>query len=237
MMIFRDFEKESEKNPQNRYTAPPQEVIDQIGEEACRPQKLPGASLEEEGDDLQKTAMERVARNKQGAKRKLTEEGISEDKAINRAAYRTATRPQTAAPEAGSLDVMFSSIGALMSAEAKKSQREEVKMSHEASLLNIKKMSRLGALLQLPGTTSAFKMSIQAQMEQIAREMSEPTEAASLLSSPGAPPAPAGLLDISPGAPHAPVGLLSPQGSARGTSSAESSVPASPAGVGGCAGA
>ena len=37
------------------------------------------------------------------------------------------------------------------------SQREEVKMSHEASLLNIEKMSRLGALLQLPGTTSAFK--------------------------------------------------------------------------------
>jgi hypothetical protein len=44
-----------------------------------------------------------------------------------------------------------------MSAEAKKSQREEVKMRHEASLPNIEKMSRLGALLQLPGTTSAFK--------------------------------------------------------------------------------
>jgi hypothetical protein len=83
MMLFRNFEKESEKNLQNRYTAPPQEVIDQIGEEACKPEKLPGASLEEEGDDLQKTAMERVARNKQGAKRKLTEEGISEEKAIN----------------------------------------------------------------------------------------------------------------------------------------------------------
>jgi hypothetical protein len=108
------------------------------------------------------------------------------------------------------------------------SQREEVKMSHEASLLNIEKMSRLGALLQLPGTTSAFKMSIQAQMEQIAREMSEPTEA--VRSSP-----PAGLLDISPGAPQAPAGLLSPQGSARGSSSAESSVAASPAGAGGCA--
>ncbi len=90
---------------------------------------------------------------KQGAKRKLTEE----EKAFNRAAYWTATRPQTAAPEAGSLDVMFSSIGALMSAEARKSQREEVKMRHEASLPNIENMSRLGALLQLPGTTSAFK--------------------------------------------------------------------------------
>ena len=79
---------------------------------------------------------------------------------------------------------MFSSIGALMNAEAKRSQREEVKMSHEASLLNIEKMSRLGALLQLPGTTPAFKMSIQAQMEQIAKEMSEPTEAASPLGEP-----------------------------------------------------
>jgi hypothetical protein len=173
-----------------------------------------------------------VARNKQAAKRKLTDEGISDEK-ISRNAYKTATRPQTVAPEAGSIDVMFSSIGALMNAEAKRSQREEVKMSHEASLLNIEKMSRLGALLQLPGTTPAFKMSIQAQMEQIAKEMSEPTEAASPL---GEPPAPAGLTDISPAATPAPAtpapasapplpfsAMLSPQGSARSTSSTESS--------------
>jgi hypothetical protein len=156
MTFFNDSEKQQEKNPQNRYTAPPQEVLDQIGADACKPQKLQGASLEEDCDELQNIAMERVARNNQATKRKLTEEGISDEK-INRNAYKTATRPQTAAPEAGSLDVMFSSTGALMSAEAKKSQREEVKMSHEASLLNIEKMSRHGALLQLPGTTSAFK--------------------------------------------------------------------------------
>ena len=78
-----------------------------------------------------------LANKKQAAKRKLTEEGISNDKVLNRSAYKTATRPQGAAPEAGSLDVMFSSIGALMSAEAKRSQSEEVKMRHEASLLNI----------------------------------------------------------------------------------------------------
>jgi hypothetical protein len=101
-------------------------------------------------------------------------------------------------------------------------------MSHEASLLNIEKMSRLGALLQLPGTTPAFKMSIQAQMEQIAKEMSEPTEAAMPL---GEPPAQIGLTDISPAATPAQApapllqysAMLSTQGSARSTSSTESS--------------
>jgi hypothetical protein len=62
-----------------------------------------------------------------------------------------------AAQEAGSLEVMFSSIRVLISAEAKKSELEEAKMSHEGSILNIEKMSRLGVLLQLLGTTTAFK--------------------------------------------------------------------------------
>ena len=115
MDFFHDFEK----NPQTRYNALPREVIEQIGLEACQPQKLAGAALEEDGDELQNAAMERVARNKQGAKRKLTEEGITDEKAINRSAYKIATRPQVAAPEAGSLDAMFSSIGTLMHAEAK----------------------------------------------------------------------------------------------------------------------
>jgi hypothetical protein len=132
---------------------------------------------------------------------------------------------------------MVTSVGALMSAEAKKSEREEVKLHHESSLLTIEKLSRLGALLQLQGTTNAFKTSIQAQMDQIAREMNEPTEAASPLHSPGQPPAPAGLIDISPISTPAPAGLVSPQGSARGASSAESSVAASPAGPGGFTGA
>jgi hypothetical protein len=39
LMEFYDFEKEAEKNLQNRYTAPPQEVIDQIRADSCRPQK------------------------------------------------------------------------------------------------------------------------------------------------------------------------------------------------------
>ena len=199
MDFFHDFEK----NPQTRYNALPREVIEQIGLEACQPQKLAGAALEEDGDDLQNAAMERVARNKQNAKRKLTEEGTTDEKVINRSAYKTTTRPQVAAPEAGSLDAMFSSIGALMDAEAKRSLREDVKLSHEASLLNIEKMSRLGALLQLPGTTPEFKKSIQAQMEQIAREMSEPAQ--------GAP-----QLDASPQS----AGILSPQSTARSSSSA-----------------
>ncbi len=51
--------------------------------------------------------MERVARNKQCTKRRqaVTEEGTSDENEINRSAYKTATRPQNAAPEAGSLDV------------------------------------------------------------------------------------------------------------------------------------
>ena len=53
MTFFNDSEKQQEKNPQNRYTAPPQEVVDQIGADACKPQKLQGASLEEDGDELQ----------------------------------------------------------------------------------------------------------------------------------------------------------------------------------------
>ncbi len=62
LFFFNDFEKESKKNPQYRYTAPPQEVIDQIGAEACQPKKMAVASLEEDGNELQNTAMERVAR-------------------------------------------------------------------------------------------------------------------------------------------------------------------------------
>ncbi len=104
-----------------------------------------------------------------------------------------------------------------MGAEAKRSQREEVKMGLEASLLNIEKIGQLGALLQLLGSTPAFKKSIQALMEQIACEMSLPTEAAP-------------LLDTSPCAPPALAGFLSPQGSARSTSSSESSLAVSPSG-------
>ena len=81
MDFFHDFEK----NPQTRYNALPREVIEQIGLEACQPQKLAGAALEEDGDELQNAAMERVASNKHGAKRKLTEEGITDEKAINTA--------------------------------------------------------------------------------------------------------------------------------------------------------
>jgi hypothetical protein len=104
---------------------------------------------------------------------------------------------------------MFASIGALMSAEAKKSERDQAKMGHEASLLNIEKVTRLGALLQMPGTTAEFKVTIQAQMEQIAKEMIEAKQAA--------PPQP---IDTSPGAPPAPAGLLSPpQGSSQPLSS------------------
>lgn len=209
MEFFYDFEKQAEKNPQNRYTTPPQEVIDQIGEEACRPQKFPGASLED-GDDLQNAAMERVASKKQGAKRKLTEEGMTDEKAVNRAAYKTATRPQAAAPEASSLDLMFSSIGALMSVEAKRADREDTKAKHEVDLVNIEKMARLGSLLQLPGTTAQFKKSIQEQMEKLA---------ASDITEEAAPP-----LDSSP------AGILSPQGPARSISSATSSLSASPSG-------
>ena len=50
------------------YTAPPQEVIEQIGAAAYRPQKLFGASLsspEEGGNEFQNIAMELVASNKQ----------------------------------------------------------------------------------------------------------------------------------------------------------------------------
>ncbi len=57
-----------------------------------------------------------------------------------------------------------------MSAEAKRSQSDEMKMSHEASVLHIEKMTLLGALLQLPGTTPKFQKSIRAQMEQVAKE-------------------------------------------------------------------
>jgi hypothetical protein len=53
----------------------------------------------------------------------------------------------------------------------------------------------------LPGTATEFKVTIQiiiqAQMEQIAKEMIEPKQAApprSIDTSPSAPPAPAGLL-------------------------------------------
>jgi hypothetical protein len=60
-------------------------------------------------------------------------------------------------------------------------------MSHKASLLNIEKKSHLRALLQLPGTTPEFKKSIQAQIEQIAREMSEPTQPTELAEPPGTP--------------------------------------------------
>ena len=78
-------------------------------------------------------------------------------------------------------------------------------------------MSRLRALLQLPGTTPEFKKSIHAQMEQIAREMSEPTQAAP-------------QLDTSPCAAPVPAVLLSPAGPARSSSSAESSLAVSPSG-------
>jgi hypothetical protein len=54
-------------------------VIDQIGVDACRPKKLAGTSLEDDGDELHNNAIKRVARNKQGAKRRLTEEGISDE--------------------------------------------------------------------------------------------------------------------------------------------------------------
>jgi hypothetical protein len=111
--------------------------------------KISGTSLEEDGNEVQNAAMDSVAHQKQRAKRKLTEEGLTDEKAINRSAYKTDTRPQVVAPEAGSLEVFFSSIGALMNAEAKRSQLEEVKMSHKASLLNIEKKSCLRALLQL----------------------------------------------------------------------------------------
>ena len=107
MEYFYDFEKEAEKNQQNRYTAPPQEVVDQIGADACRLQKLSGTSLEENGNEVQNAAMDSVAHQKQRAKRKLTEEGLTDEKAINRSAYKTATRPQVVAPEAGSLEVFF----------------------------------------------------------------------------------------------------------------------------------
>jgi hypothetical protein len=56
---------------------------------------------------VQNAAMDSVAHQKQGAKRKLTEEGLTDEKAINRSAYKTATRPQVVAPEAGSLEVFF----------------------------------------------------------------------------------------------------------------------------------
>ena len=45
MAYFNDSEKEAEKNLQNRYTAPPQEIVDQIGAVAYRPKKLSGSSL------------------------------------------------------------------------------------------------------------------------------------------------------------------------------------------------
>ena len=68
-------------------------------------------------------------------------------------------RPQVAAREAGSLDAKFSSqaIGTLMHAEAKRSLREDVEMSHEVSLLKIQNMSRLRALLHSPGITPGLK--------------------------------------------------------------------------------
>jgi hypothetical protein len=77
--------------------------------------------------------MKLVASNKQSAKRKLTEEEIhvvTEEKAINRSACKTVTRPQMVAPETGCLEYMFTSVGALMSTEVKKSEREEVKLRH-----------------------------------------------------------------------------------------------------------
>ena len=61
MEYFRDYEKLQEKNPQNRYNTPPSEVIEQIGADACQPQKLTGASLEDDGETMQQVAMERVA--------------------------------------------------------------------------------------------------------------------------------------------------------------------------------
>ena len=102
---------------------------------------------------MQNVAMERVAHNKHGAKRKLTEEGVTDEKAIIRSAYKIATRPQEAAPEAA--DVLF--YCALMHPEANWSLRKDVKMSHEVSLLNIEKISHFGTLLHLPRTSPEFK--------------------------------------------------------------------------------
>jgi hypothetical protein len=83
------------------------------------------ASLEDDGDELQNVAMERVARSKQGAKKKPIEEWIIpryqmkfHEKTTNRSAassaYKTDTRPQIAAPEAGPLEAIFAFVGALM---------------------------------------------------------------------------------------------------------------------------
>ena len=144
-----------------RYNTPLTEVIKQIGADACKPKNLQvqifaPANLQDNGEEMQQAAMERVASKKQGARRKLAEDGITDQKVLNRSAYKTATHAQAVAPEASSLDVMFSSIGALMNAEAKRQKSNEVKMHHEATLLNIEKIQPFGALLQLPGTTPQF---------------------------------------------------------------------------------
>ena len=54
--------------------------------ETGQPLKLAGATVEEDGDEVQNTAMERVASNKHCSKRKLNEEGsqgTTDEKAIN----------------------------------------------------------------------------------------------------------------------------------------------------------
>ena len=54
-------------------------------------------------------------------------------------------------------DIMFASIGALICAEDMRLESEEVMMRQKASILDIEKMSKLGALLQSPGTTLQFQ--------------------------------------------------------------------------------
>ena len=190
MEFFKEYEDQQKKNPQTRYNTPPQDVVEQIGLEACQPVKTSSAELPtNEGSAIQSAAIGEIQERRTLAKRRLQEEGLDHDKAACRAANRTASRPRAPPPQpqVSAHEGLFSTVGQMMAANTVQTECENQKLRQESRLLKLEEVNRLGNLLAIPGTDAKFKLDIQEKMALAMSQLNEP-EPTPAAPSPLCPP-------------------------------------------------
>ena len=180
-MLKTKYEDQQKKNPQTPYNAPPQDVVEQIGLEACQPVKTSSAELPtNEGSAIQSAASGEIQERRMLAKRLLQEEGFDNYKSACRAANRTASRPRAPLPQPqdSAHEGLFTTVAQMLAANAVQIERENQNLWQESRLLKLEArvegVNRLGNLLAIPGTDAKFKLDIQKRMTLAMSQLNEP---------------------------------------------------------------
>ncbi len=160
MEFFKEFDKKLQKEHGNRWNAKPEgcEGIEQV--------KDAGAAIPT-GEDSQSEAMNVVKDRRANVKRKLLEEGMSEE-AASKAAGRAVIRPKPAAPEPTfGNDVLTETVTKFLAADTMATSQQALKTYQDTRLAKLEEIKLLNNIVATASSQAVKDMMEQQLLEAV----------------------------------------------------------------------